>query len=59
MLRSGWKIVWFPIFLSIVTPWLKLSLHELRPGERKIKVVLAANDHSPLEPEETITVTIP
>lgn len=43
----------------IATPSLKLSLHELTPGEHKIKVVLAANDHSPLGPEETITVTIP
>jgi hypothetical protein len=43
----------------IATPSLKLSLHELKPGEHTIKVTLVGNDHKPLGPEETLTVTIP
>lgn len=43
----------------IATTTTKLSFHELTPGVHKILVVLAANDHSPLGPQETLTVTIP
>jgi hypothetical protein len=43
----------------IATPSTKLSLHELAPGEHKIKVVLVGNDHNPLGPEETVSITIP
>lgn len=43
----------------IATTATKLSFHELTPGVHKILVMLAANDHSPLGPQETLTVTIP
>ena len=43
----------------IATTSTKLSFHELTPGEHKITVVLSANDHSPLGPQETLTVRIP
>lgn len=43
----------------IATTAPKLSFHELSPGQHKILVVLAANDHSPLGPEQTLTITIP
>jgi hypothetical protein len=43
----------------IATPSAKLSFHGLKPGAHRIKVVLAANDHSPLGPEQTLDVTIP
>lgn len=43
----------------IATTATKLSFHELTPGMHKILVVLAANDHTPLGPQETLTVTIP
>jgi hypothetical protein len=43
----------------IATTTTKLSFHELTPGEHKIMVVLSANDHSPLGPQETLTVRIP
>lgn len=43
----------------IATTTTKLSFHELTPGVHKILIVLAANDHSPLGPQETLTVTIP
>ena len=43
----------------IATTTTKLSFHELTPGVHKILVVLAANDHTPLGPQETLTVTIP
>ena len=43
----------------IATTAPKLSFHELSPGQHKILVMLAANDHSPLGPEQTLTVTIP
>jgi hypothetical protein len=43
----------------IATPSAKLSFHGLKPGAHKIKVVLAANDHSPLGPEQMLDVTIP
>jgi hypothetical protein len=43
----------------IATTAPKLSFHELSPGQHKIVVMLAANDHSPLGPEQTLTITIP
>ena len=43
----------------IATTAPKLSFHELSPGQHKILVMLAANDHSPLGPEQTLTITIP
>ena len=43
----------------IATPAPKLSFHGLTSGTHTIKVMLAANDHSPLGPEETLSVTIP
>jgi hypothetical protein len=43
----------------IATPAAKLSFHGLPPGTHKITVSLAANDHTPLGPKETLTVTIP
>ncbi|MEK6286696.1 MAG: hypothetical protein AABO57_13225 [Acidobacteriota bacterium] len=43
----------------IATTAPKLSFHELSTGQHKILVVLAANDHSPLGPQQTLNVTIP
>ena len=43
----------------VATTAAKLSFHELSPGAHKIHVALAANDHTPLGPEQTLTVTIP
>lgn len=43
----------------IATTSPKLSFHGLSSGTHKIMVVLAANDHSPLGPQETLTVTVP
>ena len=43
----------------IATTATKLSFHALKPGAHKIMVVLAANDHSPLGPQQTLEVTIP
>jgi hypothetical protein len=43
----------------IATTATKLSFHELTSGTHKIVVMLAANDHSPLGPQETLTVTVP
>jgi hypothetical protein len=43
----------------IATTAPKLSFHDLSSGSHTIKVILAANDHTPLGPEETLTVTIP
>lgn len=43
----------------IATTTTKLSFHELTPGVHKITVMLAANDHRPLGPQETLTVKIP
>lgn len=43
----------------IATTTTKLSFHELSPGQHKILVMLAANDHSPLGPEQILTITIP
>lgn len=43
----------------IATTAPKLSFHDLKPGPHKIMVVLAANDHTPLGPQQTLEVTIP
>ena len=43
----------------IATPTTKLSFHGLKPGRHTIVVVLSANDHQPLGPQETLSVTIP
>jgi hypothetical protein len=43
----------------IATTTTKLSFHGLTPGAHKIVVMLAANDHTPLGPEQTLDVTIP
>lgn len=43
----------------IATTALKLSFHGLTRGAHRIMVQLAANDHSPLGPEQTLSVTIP
>lgn len=43
----------------IATTAPKLSFHGLKPGSHTITVVLAANDHSPLGPEQKLSVTIP
>jgi hypothetical protein len=46
-----------PIIATTTTT--KLSFHELKPGEHTIVVALAANDHKPLGPEQTVNVSIP
>ena len=43
----------------IATTATKLSFHELTPGQHTITVMLAANNHKPLGPQQTLTVTIP
>jgi hypothetical protein len=43
----------------IATTASKLSFHGLKPGAHKIVVTLAANDHSPLGPQQTLEVTVP
>lgn len=43
----------------IATTATKLSFHELKSGPHRISVMLAASDHSPLGPAETLTVTVP
>jgi hypothetical protein len=43
----------------IATTTTKLSFHELSAGPHKITVMLAGNDHQPLGPQETLTVSIP
>jgi hypothetical protein len=43
----------------IATTATKLSFHGLKPGAHKIVVTLAANDHSPLGPQQALEVTIP
>jgi hypothetical protein len=43
----------------IATTTTKLSFHNLSSGEHKIVVKLAANDHSPLGPEETLKLKVP
>jgi hypothetical protein len=43
----------------VATTAPKLSFHGLKPGSHSIMVQLAANDHSPLGPEQKLSVTIP
>jgi hypothetical protein len=43
----------------VATTATKLSFHDLSPGQHTIVVMLAGNDHSPLGPQATLTVTIP
>lgn len=43
----------------IATTATKLSFHELPSGQHRITVMLAGNDHSPLGPQETLSVMIP
>jgi hypothetical protein len=43
----------------VATTSTKLSFHDLPSGKHKITVMLAANDHSPLGPEDTVDVDIP
>ena len=43
----------------IATTSTKLAFHDLKPGAHTFEVVLAANDHSPLGPKQTLKVTVP
>ena len=43
----------------IATTAPKLSFHELSSGDHKIVVMLAANDHTPLGPQQTLEIKIP
>ena len=43
----------------IATTATKLSFHELASGQHSFKVMLAANDHQPLGPEQDLSVTVP
>jgi hypothetical protein len=43
----------------IATTTTKLSFHGLASGPHSFKVILAANDHTPLGPSQTVNVTIP
>ena len=43
----------------IATTATKLSFHELKSGPHTFTVILAANDHSPLGPQQTLNVTVP
>jgi hypothetical protein len=43
----------------VATTATKLSFHELAPGDHRIEVTLAGNDHQPLIPSETLRVTVP
>jgi hypothetical protein len=43
----------------IATTATKLSFHQLTAGAHTFKVMLAGNDHSPLGPSQTVTVTVP
>jgi hypothetical protein len=43
----------------IATTATKLSFHGLKSGSHTITVMLAANDHSPLGPQQKLTVAIP
>jgi hypothetical protein len=42
----------------VATTSPKLSYHGLRAGDHKIVVMLAANDHAPLGPQQTLTVHV-
>lgn len=43
----------------IATTAPKLSFHELTPGDHKLVVTLAGNDHKPLGPQQTLDIKIP
>jgi hypothetical protein len=43
----------------IATTTPKLAFHGLAPGEHTLVVMLAANDHSPLGPKESLSVVVP
>jgi hypothetical protein len=43
----------------IATTSTKLSFHDLKVGAHTFEVVLAANDHNPLGPKQTLKVTVP
>ena len=43
----------------IATTATKLSWHDLKPGAHKFEIVLAGNDHNPLGPKATLSVTVP
>ena len=43
----------------IATTTPKLAFHGLAPGEHTVVVMLAANDHSPLGPKESLSVVVP
>jgi hypothetical protein len=43
--------------IATVAP--KLSFHGLKSGSHTVMVALAANDHSPLGPQEKLTVSVP
>jgi hypothetical protein len=43
----------------IATTATKLSFHELVSGPHSFTVNLAANDHSPLGPSQTVNITVP
>jgi hypothetical protein len=43
----------------VATTAAKLSFHGLAAGEHRVVVTLAANDHSPLGPKETLNVVVP
>ena len=42
----------------IATTAPKLSFHGLKPGAHTVVVMLAANDHSPLGPKQTLNVLV-
>jgi hypothetical protein len=42
----------------VATTAPKLSYHGLKAGDHKIVVMLAANDHTPLGPQETLNVRV-
>jgi hypothetical protein len=43
----------------IATTSTKLSLHQLTPGDHRIDIALAGNDHQPIGPKQTVDVKIP
>ena len=43
---------------EIATTAPKLSFHGLKPGEHRVVVTLAGNDHHPLGPEQTLSVRV-
>lgn len=45
--------------MVIATTAPKLSFHDLTPGTHRIKVMLAANDHTLVGPAQTLTIVIP